>query len=396
MGNNGGTPLEKVGVDCLKRINPDVLHFVEDGVPCDEGNIPITAHLKRLSPWTYRICTRLGCIGQRFLFKLHARKWKKYNDAFFTLVSAELEKRKIDSISLVYCNSALLVECGKKLSLTFRCPIVPYFYGTFLGPCIGNRDAYLAHATEYLGWTTPVDLRICLDDGTKGFDVARDLGLPLEKFLFQPHGLAVDKLDKEIDSLLTKDLFSENMYYVMTASRLSSWKRIDRLLRAVPHVVQGIRNVRFLILGDGQERQKLENLSEELNISEWIRFVGPVPQETVFGFMRKCDVFVSTNDFSNLSEGMKQAMYLGMCVVATDTGDTHTLIKDNITGKLVPSDDELALANTLKQVLSESETRHQLGISAKALIDANEPTEEAVICERIEVLSALIKNYSKP
>ena len=393
MGNGGGTPLELVGVNCLKKINPLVYHFVEDGIPCDEGNIPVKVHMQKLNPWTNRICSHLGRLGQVLLYKANERIWRKYNQDFYTQVIADLVRMNIGSVSLVYCSTALLVYCARNLGVVFKCPVVTYFYGTFLAPSIGIRGDYLKHASEYLGWTTPVDLRICLDDGTKGLDVARDLKLPLGKFLFQPHGLAINILNKRIETTLTKELISKGKLHVMTASRLSSWKRVDRLLRAIPHVVKSIKNVQFLVIGDGPEHQKLENLSKELNISEWLRFVGPIPQEVVFEFMRKCDVFVSTNDFSNLSEGMKQAMYLGMCVVATDTGDTRSLIKDNNTGKLVPPDNDLALANTLIQILSEPETRIRIGSSAKTFIQAREPTEDAVIEERIRVLSGLIDSY---
>lgn len=393
MGKNIGTSVGFAAVEALRKINSEVMHFVKAGSPCDEGSIPIPVHRGSVPRWTYPILMRLGSLGQYCFAKLRARRWIQHNGKFYNAVMAELQKQKIDRVQLVYCHSAEFVECGRRLGIAFKCPVVSHFYGTFLGHCKSRRDAFLQSPGEYLGWTTPVDLRVCLDDGTMGLEVRDLLGLSLENFLFQPHGLDVKKLNSSFDPALTRDLLSENSHFIMTASRLANWKRVDRLLRAMPTVTEKIKNVRLLLFGDGPERKRLEDLSKELGISKWVRFMGAVTQETVFAFMKKCEIFVSTNDFSNLSEGLKQAMYMGMCVVATDSGDTKQLIKQNVTGKLVLCDDTASLAETLIDLIEYPALRWRLGHSAKAFIEKHEPTSEAVMAERIAAITSLIDRY---
>lgn len=401
MGKGSGTSSVLIAEKVLEKLDTPVLRFVEDDSPCDEGNIAIPVHFENLLPnkmnyYVRRICDRLGCFGQDFIFEIEKKMWCKYNRKFFKYVMNFLKKRNINSVSLVYCHSSFLVMCAKLLGETFKCPVVSHFYGTFLSPCIGKGvHAYQKYAKEYLGWMTHVDLRICLNDGTQGLEVAKDLRLPLEKFLFQPHGLDIYKLNSFIDTSLVKELISDDVAYVMTASRLVHWKRVDRLLLAIPHIVEQIKKVRFLILGDGPELKKLEHLVRELNITEYVKFLGSLPQESVLAFMRKCDLFVSTNDHSNLSEGLKQAMYLEMCILAADTGDTRTLIKDGITGKLVPPDNEIALAKAIIQILSNPEMKYNLGHSAKTFINSTELTQETIMAERISVLKTLMNNYKK-
>lgn len=392
MGREGGTSSDFLAVEALKKINPQVLHFVEDGSPCDDGNITIPVHLENRHNLLSRILKRLGLIGHRYVFEVTEKKWQKYNDDFLTQVIAELEKRNVGSVDLVYCHTALLVECGRKLGMIFKCPAVSHFYGTFLAPCIGNQDAYLMYPTEYLGWITPVDLRICLDDGTRGLEVAKDLSLPLDKFLFQLHGLDTNELNSEIQIDVSEFLKPDTLH-VMTASRLAVWKHLDRLLKAIPDVIKNVKNVQFLILGDGPERQKLENLSRDLKITEYVRFVSSVSRKTVFALMQKCDVFVSTNDVSNLSQGLKEAMYFGMCVVTLDTGDTHQLIKDGVTGRLLCPDDTSVLSKALTEVLTQPDTRIRLRQSAKDFIEKHEPTLDTVMTDRVSVLKSLIDSY---
>lgn len=390
MGNRGGTSSEMIAVECLKNLNFEVLHFVEDNSPCDEGNIPIRVHLKKSNIWIRRIYSRLGKTGERLLFKSAEKRWKSFNKRFADQICIKLAERKINSVSLVYCNSALLVECGRNLGKIFNCPVVSHFYGTFLAPCIGNPLDYRKHPFEYFGWITPVDLRICNDDGTHGDLVARDLNLPLEKFLFQPHGIDLQEISEMGDDVPEK---KSNDLYVMTSSRLTNWKRIDRVLHAVPEVIKSIANVHFFILGDGPERQNLENISKELGISEKVTFTGPLPRKIVFSYMRKCDVFISTNDISNISRGLKEAMFLNMCIVTIDTGNTGSLIKNGITGMLIPPDDQNLISKALINVLLNEEKRIELGREARSFIEKYEPTQQTIVDERVDRLKSLLGKF---
>jgi glycosyltransferase involved in cell wall biosynthesis len=392
MGNGGGTSAEFVGVQCLHAINPQILHFVEDGSPVDVGNIAIPVHLKR-GFLQRNILSRLGIISRRRLFEIRAQKWRQYNQRFLVGILAELKKRNIDSVSLVYCSSYLLTECGRSLGFLFKCPVVAHFYGTFLAPCIGDENAFWQHVEEYLGWTTSVHLRICDNDGSKGLEVAKALKLPLDTFLFQHHGLDIESFDKPSDFDISP-YFKDGMLHVMTASRLISWKRLDRLIRIIPKIIQEVTNVHFLILGEGPERKALENLAKEVGVSQWITFVGGVSREVVYKFMRSCEVFVSTNDVAT-STGVEEAMYFGMCVLATDTGDTWELIKDHVTGRLMPHDDMAIFSKGLIEVLSHPEIRVSLGKAAKLFIESHEPTQAAIMSERINRLRSLINNMDE-
>ena len=399
MGPGGGTSSDYVAVECLKRLGRDVLHFVEQGQPCDTGNIPIDARLGDARPWQRKLgrcgaIRHLGFAGRWYAFAIRAQAWRRHNEVFYRRVSEELRQRVVTKVDLVYCHSGALVQCGRQLARKYGCPVVAHFYGTFLQECIGARQAYWRHPEEYLGWTTLVDLRICNDDGTGGLEVARDLGLPLERFLFQPHGLDLAALNRQNEIDVSQHLLPGALH-VMTASRLASWKRIDRLLQAVPEVVARFSGVRFLVIGDGPERQRLVDLAGELGVQEHVAFVGGVSRDTVFTFMRQCGIFVSCSDYTNVGRPLKEAMFLGMACVAVDSGDTKTLVADGVTGRLVAPDDTLGLSNALSGLLSDEAGCHRLGQAAKAFIEVHEPTEDAVVAERLTALQNLIGAYSR-
>ena len=174
---------------------------------------------------------------------------------------------------------------------------------------------------------------------------------------------------------------------VITASRLVPWKRVDRLIRAVPAVMREVPNSRFVIVGDGAERSELEALAQSMGVANCITFTGSLPRRDVFALMRKSHVFVSTNDLSNVSRGLKEAMYLGLCIVTLDAGDTCSLVCDGVTGKLVTKDDTEALSSALIEVLSQPDERARLGHAASRFIREHEPSQEAVMRERIARLT---------
>jgi len=389
MGEGAGTSSDFVALQCLRGVCDTVLHFAESDAATLDHAQPIPIHLASPPRGWRRLVGCLGPLGHPWIFARRAALWKAYNARFAEAILQRLSATQRADVRLIYCHSSSLTECGRLLGEALQCPVVAHFYGTFLGTCIGHPARYRRKPEDYLGWITPVDLRICNDDGTRGLDVARDLGLPLERFLFQPHGLDYRELDAGSD-YATDALLRDDTCYVVTASRLIPWKRLERLIEALPSASSAPR-FHVLILGDGPERARLHALAARLGVTSTVTFLGALPRKDVYAIMRRCHLFVSTNDESNISRGLKEAMYFGLCIVTLDTGDTRQLIRQNETGLLASPEDPAAFAAALTHALSEPVTRARLGAAAKALILAREPDQDAILRQRAAVLSDLLR-----
>ena len=81
----------------------------------------------------------------------------------------------------------------------------------------------------------------------------------------------------------------------MTVSRLASRERYkghDRVIRTLPRVLQQHPDTIYLIVGDGDDRPRLESLAVECGVAKNVQFAGLVPPEELPDYFRLADVFV--------------------------------------------------------------------------------------------------------
>ena len=120
---------------------------------------------------------------------------------------------------------------------------------------------------------------------------------------------------QERDLSLRKD--SEDGVRFLFVGRLSEGKRIGTIIEAV----KGYHRACILnILGDGEERQSLEEL---VRGSERIRLLGAVGPDEVERFMRDSDILVMNSDSEGMPMVILEAISTGMPVITTDVGGIH-------------------------------------------------------------------------
>jgi len=196
------------------------------------------------------------------------------------------------------------------LGRLFRCPSISRFQGTILFPHLASRRWRLYYWDHVLALRAPTDLVIMTNDGTQGNIVLRRLGVPDERVRFWMNGvdapehdpgrgtpsLSEDSLDgSDPDLTAFKD---QGGRVLVTVSRLVSWKRVDRVIRAMPRILQSRPTTMLVVVGDGATRTEYEALAASLGVSHRVRFVGAVAQTEVPKYLRQADVFVSLFDLS--------------------------------------------------------------------------------------------------
>jgi glycosyltransferase involved in cell wall biosynthesis len=137
--------------------------------------------------------------------------------------------------------------------------------------------------------------------------------------------------------------------------RLSPEKGYDLALRALAEIPEAT----LVLVGDGEERARLELLAQELGVAERVRFVGWVdePRRYLAGF----DVFVLASRTEGFPLAVVEAMLAGLPVVATDVGSVSEAVQDGVTGYLVPAEEPRALADKLRAVLADPRLARRLG-----------------------------------
>ncbi len=140
------------------------------------------------------------------------------------------------------------------------------------------------------------------------------------------------------------------------------------LIRAAAEVSQKFRDAKFLLIGDGAERSRLEAMTADLGLSKTILFLGL--RDDVPNVLACCDLFVLPSWSEGLPNSVLEAMAAGLPVVATHVGGIPEIIEDGESGLLVAPKDSHALAIAILQLLRNEGLAKHLARSAQERVYA--------------------------
>ncbi len=147
------------------------------------------------------------------------------------------------------------------------------------------------------------------------------------------------------------------------AARLTKQKGHIVLLNAFSELLSDWPNAQLLIAGDGEELPTLELLSNKLNLTEHVQFLGPI--RNVREFLSVLDVFTHPSIFEGLGIAVIEAMSMGLAIVATKVDGLAELITDGVEGSLVEPNNPIALSKAMKRILSDPALRENMGQRAR-------------------------------
>lgn len=146
---------------------------------------------------------------------------------------------------------------------------------------------------------------------------------------------------------------------VSIVARLVPIKAHEVFLQAARRVMEHRPDVHYLLAGDGSERQRLEALVDDLGLREKVRFLGfreDLPK--IYGGS-------ALTVLSSNNEGMPVALIESLAsatpAVATDVGETGSIITNRVSGYVVSPGDDAALADRMLDVLSDPDRARQMG-----------------------------------
>jgi glycosyltransferase involved in cell wall biosynthesis len=154
---------------------------------------------------------------------------------------------------------------------------------------------------------------------------------------------------------------------VTFVGRITGFKGPQLLLQAIPLILKQYDNVIFQFVGEGDLLEELTQAARDMGLSEDnVRFLGL--RMDIPDLLRASSIAVSLSPFENFTDfALLEAMATGLPVVATDVGETRTLVKDGETGLLARPEPE-DIANKICNLLEDSRLAGQLGKNARDLI----------------------------
>jgi len=156
-------------------------------------------------------------------------------------------------------------------------------------------------------------------------------------------------------------------------ARLSAEKGVDLFLRAATHVVVAIPHARFVIVGEGPDREKLEALIDQLGLRPFVSMPGR--RNDMPAQYASFDLLVLSSRKEGLPIAILEAMASGLPLIAAAVGEVPNVVRNGDTGILLPTGDPGALASAIVGLLRDREKRRRLGSVGRQLVESKYSAE---------------------
>jgi glycosyltransferase involved in cell wall biosynthesis len=197
-------------------------------------------------------------------------------------------------------------------------------------------------------------------------------GVGADKVRIIKNGIDVQRFGKAAPSLRSYDGQLDGPI-VGLVGRLSREKGIEVFLQAASRVVEEIPDARFVVVGEGPEREHLDSLIDELKLRKNAELLGR--RDDMPSVYTSFDIMVSSSHQEGLPMVVLEGMASGLPLVATSVGDVPRVIEKGVSGVLVSPGDSDSLAANVASLLRDPVERRRIGGAARRRIEEEFSTE---------------------
>lgn len=175
---------------------------------------------------------------------------------------------------------------------------------------------------------------------------------------------AIKPFDGKISPIPLLTEYRENGYKIIgNVGRLSEQKGMEYFINAVPGVIEKFPKTKFVIVGDGEDKDKLVNMVKEKNMDEYITFLGY--RSDIQNVMSQMDFIVLSSLWEGLPLTPIEAFSVGKTVVATAVDGTPEIVQNGINGILIKPKDIKEMVSNICYLLYNIDVIDRFQVSAK-------------------------------
>lgn len=354
-----------------KKFNKDkkikVIHLINTLAPSGKevGIIKLLRHMdKSIFEKSLFVLKKISYFDEQAINNLDIICLDKKNGNDFTLpfkLASWFNKYKPDIVHTHSWNTLVEGILAAKIS---RIPIIIHGeHGTF-------PESILHRYIQRLFWKRS-DLVLSVSEKLKD-KLSRSVGFPPEKIQVILNGVEADKFYPSAElreSFRKRFSFSSTDFIIGTVGRIAPVKNHQMLIRTAVEVKNHGEAVHFVFIGFDEKEGELEKLANHLGVKKYIHFMGY--QRDINLMMNGMDVFALTSFSEGCSNVIQEALFAGKPVIATNVGGNPELVKPDLNGYLVESDDHKELAQKILMLKKQPELVQNLGKNALSFSQAN-------------------------
>jgi glycosyltransferase involved in cell wall biosynthesis len=164
---------------------------------------------------------------------------------------------------------------------------------------------------------------------------------------------------------------------ILTVARLVPHKGQDMGIRALATLRRDFPELRYIMVGEGHDEERLRALAQELGVSDRVGFVGPMRDDelpeayatsTIYLGASRVDKEINVEGFGI---SFLEAAASGIPSVAGDSGGVRSAVRDGETGIVVPPTDSDAIADAIRSLLLNPDRRGKMGTAGRHAVETH-------------------------
>jgi glycosyltransferase involved in cell wall biosynthesis len=213
---------------------------------------------------------------------------------------------------------------------------------------------------------------------------AQKLGVQPGRVTCLPNIIDLPEFDRDYQraTSIPGNLTLESRIVVASVGRLVRAKRFDRFIDALALARKDAPELLGFIVGEGPERDNLQAYARQKGLSDQhLIFWGR--RDDVPAIFRQTHIFVLTSDHEGLANVLLEAMAARLPVIVTPAGDSGEIVRDGVTGYVLPYDDISGIAVRMVDLARSASLRGVMGHEGRTYVE----TEYGADCLGVKLLS---------
>ena len=281
--------------------------------------------------------------------------------------------------NIIHLNSSKISILGSLASIFSKSKIIYTAHGwVFNEPLSKFKKSFYLHAEKFTAkfknkiiCVSVFDHKAALENKIAPKEKLITIHNGIEKIHIQTKDLARALLSKSINQQLNND---ETI--IGSVGNLYKTKGFEYFIKAIKILVDNKINIKAVIIGEGREREELEDWIDQLYLKNHVILPGRI--DKVAELLPALDVYICSSVKEGLSYTVIEAMMASLPIVATHVGGNPELITDSQEGLLVKAADPEKLAQTIIKLINNPELSNNLAKNAKAKAEKEFTLEKMV------------------
>lgn len=265
-----------------------------------------------------------------------------------------------ENINIVNCHGGRANFIGYFLKKRYPAKYISTIHSDYRDDYRGNKYKTLIYSNINNMVLKAFDYYITVSESFKEMLVKRGFGS--NKIFVVYNGIDFDRIPIEMfkKEVVEKYGLDYAGHYVSMIGRFHPVKGHRVFLDACSEVIKEIKDVKFILVGDGELKEELKEYARSQKLDEYVKFVGwQIPDE----FIYISDFTVMASYTESFPLTILESAFYKKTVISTDVGGVSRLIKDGINGCLFKPGDSQTLAQRMLELLLDNNRTRELGNS---------------------------------